>query len=63
MRKVLDIVIQARDESKKTQEIFKNLFAKNKKIIERGITGFELKKHEAKLQEESGNKNRKKNGI
>ena len=63
LRKVLDIVIQARDESKRTQEMCKSLFAKNKKLLDGGITGFELKMHDAKLQEECENKFRKRYGI
>mgnify|MGYP006974971502 CR=1 FL=1 len=63
LRKVLDIVIQARDESKRTQEMCKSLFAKNKKLLDGGITGFELKMHDAKLQEECEIKFRKRYGI
>ena len=63
LRKVLEIVIQARDESQRTQEMCKSLFAKNKKLLDGGITDFELKMHDAKLQEELEIKFRKRYGI
>ena len=50
-RKVVDKVIQARDESKRTQEMCKSLFPKNKKLLAGGFTGFELKMHNANLLE------------
>ena len=63
LRKVLDIVIQARDKSKRTQEMCKSLFAKNKKLLDGGITGFELIMHDAKVQGECGMKLRKRYEI
>ena len=41
----------------------KSLFAKNKKLLNGGITGFKLKMHEDKLKEECEIKFRKRNGI
>lgn len=63
LRKVLDIVIQVRDNAKMTQEMCKSLFVKNKKLLDGGITGFELKMHDAKLQEELEIKFRKRYEI
>lgn len=63
LRKVLAIVIQARDESQRTQEMCKSLFAKNKKLLDGGITGFELKMHDAKLEQDLEIKFRKRYGI
>ena len=63
LRKVLEIVIQARDESQRTQEMCKSLFAKNKKLLDGGITDFELKMHDAKLEQDLEIKFRKRYGI
>ena len=63
LRKVLEIVIQARDESQRTQEMCKSLFAKNKKLLDGGITDFELKMHDAKLEQDLEIKFRKRNRI
>lgn len=63
LKKILDIVIQTRDEAQRTQEMCQSLFAKNKKLLDGGITGFELKMHDAKLQEELEIKFRKRYGI
>ena len=50
-------------DSKGTQKSVKSLLAKNKKRLDGGITGFELKMHDAKLQEECEIKFRKRYGI
>lgn len=63
LRKVLEIVIQARDDSQRTQEMCKSLFAKNKKLLDGGITDFELKMHDAKLEQDLEIKFRKRYGI
>ena len=63
LKKILNIVNQGRDKKKRTQKIFKDLFAKKKKLLDGGITGFELKMHDAKLQEECEIKFRKRYGI
>mgnify|MGYP000105061470 CR=1 FL=1 len=48
---------------KEHKKCSKSLFAKNKKLLDGGITGFELKMHDAKLQEECEIKFRKRYGI
>lgn len=51
LRKVLDIIIQLRDEAQRTQKLCEDVYNKNQELLNGGLSTFELKIHDAKIKQ------------
>jgi hypothetical protein len=63
LRKLLEIIIEVREEAETTQHFLKSSVEKNKKLINGGLDHFALKIHDAKLEEQLNIKIRRELGL